>query len=333
MIINILDMMRQGNAVIEAEDDAVELNKIGNLRAGDTGIKASNGDVAANCHRRAFLRSKGIKYEKISDDRSIMFAAGKINEKIWLDRLRRVWKDHIKTEEDIATIWNTKNGIKVTGRPDIVLCKDAVPVLGLELKMVSSLYTAKSVKFEVDPKIAHLVQSAHYMWQLDIPFKLCYTQYVDAAIMWWAKARGKLMADEYPKPGELGSEVIAYNPRGKPKKVLPFYLAYDLRFTDKGELQYSLEGEDAWISTIISIDDIKRYYEFISTMEEKKELGARPRTVKSDGKAEYYNICDYCALKPVCDAHDTWSLTLDKESSFDTWLQTISSLNSSERKH
>lgn len=296
----------------EAEHDAHEDLKIGTYRAGSTGL-FQDSKFYGKCARKLFLRSSGIKSEGIPSDRQVMFAGGRMNETTWLEDLRLGSDYSFKTEEEIPTEWFTKAGTKVTGRPDIVFIKEDKPVLGLELKMVSSIWTARSI-ITGNPKFDHLTQAAHYMWQLDIPFKLVYTSYVDYAVI------GGWLAKLFPGAEEPGSEFCEYKENKKGyldiKKVLPFRRVYDLKWLPSGKLAYKEESEGAYTPTVITLQGVKDYFEELDKVQEKRELPARPVNIKADGTKESWTMCDYCSLKPVCDS---------SEHDLQTWLDGVES--------
>ena len=270
-----------------------EVAKLGNLRAGDSGAMTKTGDVVGGCHRRAYIRTfLGAEAEEHDGDSLIMFELGKANELVWLDKLKRSWPGIIKQEEEIPISWTTTNGVKVTGRPDMVLCNaDGKPMLGIEHKAICSIWTARDVSFEMTPKVKHLMQAAHYMWKLDIPYRLVYTQYVNYAI------GGDWMAKMFP----ANHPYVEPNEKGIPKHVMPHVTIYELSFDNAGRIQYRPEGTDTYLTTKWTRDDIMRYYEFTAVMAERKALGPRPTAVKSDGTKASYSDCKYCPLLEVCD--------------------------------
>jgi hypothetical protein len=219
---NILSLYKQGQEKISEERAAEEEGKLGTLRGGGTGCITDAGEVVAKCHRLSHLRSLGIQESKGHNDK-LMFEAGFANEDIWVDVLSASWKGSIICEEDIPTRWLTSNGTPVTGRPDLVLCEqegdDYKPVLGLELKLVSSPWSAYNKAAKQIPDIEHICQAAHYMWQLDIPFKLCYTSRANYSLgfsgmkaNWIRKAGNLLNEDQF--------------------KALPFILEIDMWVED-----------------------------------------------------------------------------------------------------
>lgn len=321
---NIGQRLAEGRQLLRAGYKELDAAKLGVLRAGNSGIMSIDGEIAASCHRVAHLRQLGIELDPPDDPSLVMFQVGSANEDI-------VYKDLVQTssddeiilrEEEIPIQWFTSNGTKVTGRPDMVICErrsgvrppvsdkeyvdvttgqveevQTVPVLCLELKSVASVWTTRSVLFENDPKLAHLAQVAHYMWKLGTPGRLIYKQYANQAMPDFAHRY-------FPKAGSPGSEYMDYGTDGKPKCVRPFEIVYELAFDASGHLKFRREdlGDDGvWGITIVSKQDIERFYTFVSTMGTEQQLGQRPLTLGWDGEAKRYSNCDYCPLDKVCD--------------------------------
>lgn len=285
-----------------------EVAKVGNLRAGDSGAMTKGGDIVGGCHRKAFVRSMiGIEADPPTADRLIMFEVGKANELIWLDKLKRIWPGTIKQEEEIPIGWETSNGVAVTGRPDTVLCNaEGKPVLGIEHKAICSVWTAREVSFETTPQMKHLLQAAHYSWQLDVPYRLVYTQYTDFTMPEWSK-----------KFFPVGHPLTEANEKGEVKKVLPHTTIYEIGFTKDGTIRYRLESPvgyhpdsgtvptpGPWTETVVGRADVERYYEFIAAMKDRKALGPRPAPLKPSGKNKGYSDCDYCPLIEVCNKYE-----------------------------
>lgn len=276
------------------EGNAREAEKVGTLRGGSTGMIDEYGTIIGTCAASAYLRFKGIKTSQVDTDKELMFAGGRLNEDHWLSVLKTSYKGIIKCEEEIPTCWETDQGIKVTGRPDIVLCNDdGSSKCGIELKQVMSINSAYNVLVKGEPQLKHLMQAAHYMWQLDCPFELWYTNRNNLDMPSWMEFR------EFPKPGQPGSESLSYrfyrkgniNPKtGKPKKhqlteteymsgrfnntftvaskITPFVKGYKLMLQN-GILYYqdANHPKSPWIQTIVTIDNIKRFYNFIGDMD------------------------------------------------------------------
>lgn len=328
-----------------------EKSKTGNLRAGNSGILSSeNGEVAGSCVRKAHLRALGIEIDPPTEDKLIMFDLGFASEDIIAEKLVRAMPEgHILLrEEEIPIEWRTTNGTKITGRPDMVICSvDAIvpagsdigpvsngigevveytgpisrtprPILGIELKSTHSLWVAREVVFNRKPKLGNLIQAAHYMWQLNVPYKLVYTNYSQLG---QGMAGNEWIVKQFPRPGEPGSEYIEYNDKKKTiKHIRQFEIVYDLRFDEHGRLQFKREDEadTLWTSTIVTRDDIRNFYEYTATMASDKKLGPRPSQVDSLGNKAGYKDCDYCPLKPVCDEHE--------DDGYDKWISEVNKL-------
>lgn len=301
-----------------------ESTKVGTLRAGNTGALLEDGSILGKCARLTYLRYKGIQVEAADYSRELMFAAGRTNEDSWIQVLKAADPSlEMKAEEEIPVKWETANGIAVTGRPDLVLFKEGKPDLGIELKLAASVWTAKDVGINMKPKMLHLLQAAHYSWQLDVPFELWYTSRVDWPIVGW-------MVKQFPKQGEFGSHLLQYSEKGDPKKILPFAQGYSLRWNKKDKLEWrplvmhasQVSMEDIpWMDTPISKEGIKNYYELVSSIDSTRQLPPRPVNLESTGEAGAYSICDYCPLKETC--------TKEEGKGFDTWVAAVQKVSGS----
>ncbi len=210
--INDLYILGQQLAMREGKDR--EATKVGTLRAGNTGMVLESGEITSVCAARTFLRQQGIDTGSDDEDsgtrlnRELMFEAGRNNEDIWAANLTRAGAK-VKREEEIPTSWmahNGRNEVTVSGRPDmVVLGDDDLPVKGIELKLISSLWKAKSTHFNKKPSMEHLLQSGHYSWQLEVPFELWYTCRSTYAVT------GDWVQKMFPKYGETGSEDCSYS--------------------------------------------------------------------------------------------------------------------------
>jgi hypothetical protein len=286
-----------------AEGDAREKEKVGVLRGGNSGIITPEGRVIGACPRLAYLRYKGYNLSDIEPMRHLMFAAGLSNEDIWVDVLKRSWDGPILTEEDVPTKWETENGIAVTGRPDIVLC-DFVsgidgprtshePKLGLELKLISSLWTARNVLIEDMPKYNHVIQAAHYSWQLGIPFELWYTCRADYAVGGsdWEKRL-------FSKGKDL--ESVELNDKGNIKKITQFIRGFKLDWQQDGKLVVTSVETGKQYDTLVTAANIERFYNTVACMDDTNQLPPPPHEIKLDGKNTYPHH-KYC---PICKHRD-----------------------------
>lgn len=273
--------LRDGRRIIRQKYQSEESTKLGNLRAGNSGIMSEQGDIAGSCHRKAHLRSLGMEIDPPDDSRQIMFQMGTANEDVvYNDLMQTKAEDEvILRETEIPITWFTSNGTKVTGRPDMVVCKAGsvrtwynpaetslltsdvsgfifqgrlpemrleppVPIYGIEIKSIASVWTSRDIIGERTPKMEHLIQAAHYSWKLgqqaaaaksansgfsSLPFKLLYKQYGIQEIPGWkgSEQRPGWSQKLFPKQGAPGSELIDYE-KGR---IQPFEISFELEFT------------------------------------------------------------------------------------------------------
>ncbi len=349
----VLELFRKGQETLKQKARDLEAGKSGVLRAGNAGLWFEDGKHTGYCAAKTWLRFKGISIESLGQEaevksRELMFEAGRINEDAWYDVLANSgWQGAIKREEEIPIKWELqKSKISVTGRPDMVLLDETgKPAHGIELKLVSAIWTARTVLVARTPKLAHLIQAAHYMWKLDAPFEIWYTNRTDFE----CKADFSLAA--YPQYGEPGSEHFTYRfykhdadpETGKFKqkpienetqflllreageevsavvaKYKPFIQGFKLQFDNKGRLWYldACNPEAEAKMTVVTREGIERYYETIATMD---KVPAEPVTIKPDGKKENYKLSSYCELGRLCCKYqegkdlDKWSDLIKKE--------------------
>ena len=300
--INIRDLHDDGRRNLNKEATSQEVTKRGTLRGGNSGCVLADGRIVGKCSRLSHLRSVGIDEEK-DIDTYLMFAAGFLNEDAWLDCLKASWQGTIKCEEEIPVSWTTENGIVVTGRPDIVLCSSSgKPELGLELKLVSSPTTAYNVAAKGLPNLDHIIQAAHYMWQLDTPFKLVYTS-------------RSVYGLGFPAMQKKWKEQPQFLNEEEGWKTKPFVVDYDLWF-DNGTLCYSATHIGQEVQTGVTLDGIVSYYEKTSKMAESKDLGPRVTTLNADGTKPSWTKCGSCSFSEQCD---------NFEHDYELWLDNIRS--------
>jgi hypothetical protein len=318
------------SAALQAGRDKLRLQhvyqdarKAGSLRAGNSGILTETGEFAGACPHIAHLRQLGIESEVPTSDKLIMFQMGVESENAVFRDLGAILPEGqiLLREEETGIEWRTSNGTRVTGRPDGVIYDKHIqhitvpragyefeiddprylaprtieqvklePKYGIELKTVASFWTTREVLFEREPKLTALIQAAHYAWQLNIPYKLSYKNYVNQTFPSWAH---KFI----PKQGEPGSEHVSYNDKGEAKNVNPFEIVYELDFDEHGYCWYRLEGAAVWTKSIVRWQDIRRFYEFVSSIPETGKLGNKLTTVGCTGKKKSYSHCDmYCPI-------------------------------------
>lgn len=279
------------STTIISEDHAVkETQAKGTLRAGYTGALLPNGEVVGKCHRQSLARYLQLEEEEdvVGTSSQMFFALGAANELYWVDVLERSLDEKftIKCEEEIPTSWVTSSGVPVTGRPDIVIFEEESPIVGIELKALAADNAAAGVKFQ-KPKIKHVLQAAHYSWQLGVPFNLVYTWYSQSSMPFWARKTTK-------------------------EKVLrPFVKEYNLGW--EGSKLYYMDGNTR-VDTDITVESIQDYYELVVDMDKQKNLYSRVESKDIFGNQEPFNECDYCPLKDICDMY---------EHDYDTWVDFV----------
>lgn len=290
--LNIVTLLESGQDKLTEKRVEENKHKDNMLRGGNSGCIDEAGTVFGKCHRLSHLRHLGVE-KPVSQATHLMFAAGVGNEDLWVERLRESWEGVILCEEEIPISWTTDSGVEVAGRPDIVLCdNDSQPQLGLELKLVSSPFSAYNYAAKGEPSLDHLIQAAHYSWQLDIPFKLVYTSRSTYGVGFgamkttWQKNAGHLL-------NEGGF------------KVEPFVIVYDL-IIDNDQVFYQGPLDKEPQATPITISGIKKYYETVALMTDRQGLGPRISSLKADGSKMNWDKCDrkYCEFAEVCDVYE-----------------------------
>lgn len=323
---NLASRLKAGRQLERAKHREGDAAKLGTLRAGNSGMMSNSGDIAGSCHRRAHLRSLGLEVEEPDDSKLVMFQMGTANEDVvYRDLIHTSGPDEvILREEEIPTTWMTSNGTKVTGRPDMVVCRRdegaTVPIWGIEIKSIASVWTTRDIIGTQQPKLEHLIQAGHYSWQIGVPFRLLYKQYGIQEIPFWKGQNGPGWGQKlFPVQGAPGSEFIDYE-KGR---VQPFEITYELSWAN-GTLRYRREypsqsgeaaGSEQWKRTLVDVESIRRYYEFTSRMAQDQELGPRPMTIDAVGKEKSWTGCSYCPLQGTCDNYE--------DNGYSEWLEAV----------
>lgn len=337
--ISIAHLLNESYAVSQGEHYAREAIKAGNLRAGNSGamVKCDDGSYlpAGSCVRVAHLRTLGVELEAADLPTLTMWDGGFNNEKFWLEKLTKVWKGPVLQEDDIPVEWTTSSGVKVTGRPDIVLLEATgletppIPVLGLELKSIGSIWTLRDVSLNhpAAPKFAHLCQAGHYSRRLGekfgspepLPYKIIYSAYVNFPVAGWAKK-------QFPLKGSPRSEFCAYNDKGEIKNTKPHHTIYDIAW-DGDNLKFRLEQSDIltglpcsqnnskWVVTPVTWSGIQSFFERASLQQMQANFPDRPLTLSGHGVEADYSNCGYCPIQEVCTAYE--------EKGYNRWVQEV----------
>lgn len=297
------DLLRKADERELAERRTKAESKQGVLRAGNSGILLDNGDVLGACHRKTMARTLGLEAETIpSESTQGFFAAGFAHELWVINKILDVLpKDYILLcEEEIPIAWTTTNGTPVTGRPDVVICKQVKeesgfkdkPVFGIELKALAAANSAAGVKYR-GPKTDHLIQAMHYMIKLGLDsYSLFYSYMASAQMPWWVKK-------EFP---------IEYE-----KNLLPFRKEYHLEFNAGGYLTFTDE-DGSMTTTLLTASGLSDYYDLVADMIDKKDMFRRPADKDYAGNRMPYSGCNYCPHKSACDQY---------EGNYDRWVDEL----------
>lgn len=320
-ILKLMAKAQEADAAAQAEK--LEAQR-GTYHVGGTGIITDEGDCIGPCPRSALARVLG--YERpIEPNRMFMFALGKANEDTCYADLEAAGA-HFRKEGDILCSWRTRAGTLVEGHPDCDIGTRTVDSMTLEevyepeevieMKSVCSLWTARNVLFDRTPKMDHVIQAGHYMWQTGLPATIWYRSGVD-----WPVATGGSngwLQKMFNNP-EF-KEYVTYNARGEVKKVNPFQVFFSLKWGPDGAEWQSLDNELHKGTTLVLPDSIERYYDMMDDMQARKHLGPRPAKLEADGKKMFWDRCDpaYCPWSAICDKcecdYDKWFETIKGES-------------------
>lgn len=296
----ILEKIEASLALGSAEHDEGERAKLGTLRAGTSGVVLPDGKFSGKCPRVAHLRTLGIE-AGIEPETKVMFEGGFANEAAVERLLARTgtW-----TKEPPTTL-TLPSGLKVSGRPDLLLEEEGKPTYGVELKNVSSIWTAKDVHFDLVPKGEHLVQAAIYSlaWG-KLPYSLLYSSFTQFHL---GTSAPKWLTDKFA-PGCPSVEFKGT----RPFKILSFFREYTLGWNGEN-LTYFTEGLDKPVQTMITLEAIDKWYTAVAEQPKKSLLAPRPSPVSADGNKSY-PACDYCELKETCDS---------SENNYELWLDQV----------
>lgn len=318
---NILTRLHNAFKNLEAEGDTKELAKLGQLRAGSAGVELASGDLIGKCPRVALLRKLGVS-EEIDTSSLTMFSGGYANE-AEVERLLRTTLapgEELTAGED--TSFSLPSGLKILGRPDLLIKEGGRPVEGVELKNVSSLWTARDVNYDLRPKSDHLIQAGLYSLMLaeggvPLPYTLLYSSFAQFHL---STAPGWLKGKFKPGAPDVEFKLDKRSGREEPFKILSFFRAYDLTW-EEGHLCYQTKGLDRPVRTEVSLESLDRWYQTVVKQEQLKQLAARPAAKSVDGTSSY-KACDYCSFADVCDK---------SENNYELWLDGVLALPTTRR--
>ncbi len=319
-------LVTAGQQSLNQKAKEAEALKVGILRGGSSGA-LFGGKPIGSCPRQALLRYAGINYEGEEEEgaeKERMFEAGHSNETSWssiylegLSQLGLDGKVVLLAEEEIPIAFQLPTGEMVTGRPDHVFCSleqgssgrtKPCPILGIEHKLVCSLWTAKEVLGGDTPQVKHLTQAALYSWELGrqaglstgLPYEVVYTNRSNYAI-------GRNHQSFFPAKGEIGSQSIAYKEetiKGRvylvPNRVNTFTARFALSWTPDGQLVVDSFQSGARVLTPITQKGIVAYYQSVADSITQDRLPERIKSIKADGSTSSKNVCVYCPLAKEC---------------------------------
>lgn len=316
-MLDIKNILAEGRRIKTALSKAEREKEPQALRAGNSGILIQTPDediVYGECARKAHLRylqiedtADAVTNEKFDEGTSSELI---VNDIITpgLDVLYPGYK--LKAGNDtVNTSWNVSSGIPVTGRPDgVIVNSSGEPVAIIEHKKKISFYSMRNASFDGIPDNKHIIQAAHYSWQLGcIP---AYIIYRNGTIWHYYTFDRRIKDDIESSPYKNG---ITY--KGEtPFTVEPHYSIFTLTWEDDVVM---VEYEGKKQATLVTVEGIQSFYEASDSIKDTKELGPRP-TSKSVivGNKASYKPCQYCFLKNVCDEH---------ENNYDAWLDHVKS--------
>ncbi len=303
-----------GRKVEQEKHADAEEQKLGTLRGGNSGCITPDGEVYGACHRKALARYKGYQppIEPIS---YTWFDAGFANEEAWMQKMEAAVEQMgpeytLKAEEECPIVWEAQDGVKVTGRPDIMLFKDGAPILGLELKVVCAANSAIGIYCENKPKIANLIQAAHYSMAHGCPFTLVYSfRSRSAAPGWASKFKDKLRLS-YEKTFTNSKTGRSFTKREY--TIEPFTKEFRIGF-DEGKVYYLTE-DGTRVDTPLTEQGIRDYYDLIVRMDKDRDLHTRITQMDLAGNMLPYDVCNYCEFKDACDQF---------ENDYDAWFDKV----------
>ena len=313
---NLYKLFKKGIEAEKLERARREAELAGSLRGGNTGYMV-NGQIHGRCAREAVLRYFGVDKD-FSTSLRIQFAMAEYAETMLIEKFGKATDLDIMTQDECSIEWDC-GGMPVKCSPDIVFANQGTPTLGVEVKMISSIWTLRNVTpfsfIPGKPNADHLCQAAHYSRKLGqqngtdfIPWKLLYI----CPVGYHAHTKDL-------RESSYNSEFLKRQDYGKREvfKIESHMVTYDMTFDSTGRVLYRLESEgreEAWTSTPITAQGIEDYYNVVAECVREKKMPPRMKNTDLTGKAlkwqkysKTYN--DYADLH---DAYDVGSITFDQ---------------------
>jgi hypothetical protein len=305
----IIDLLKEGFALSEEERFKKEQDSKGTLRGGSCGcfIKET-GQVYGVCPRKSLLRYEGFQ-KKTTYETYLNFVAGFGHEVNVLNLLIsnpkvaqvEMWdkpdyyaiaSDKIKLHE--TSIEGSIDGVKWTGRPDLVVTLDTGKKYLLEDKVtISSDKAENSTQY---PFIYAICQAYKYRTMLDnLDTYLVYGNYSNFGEF-------KMGGKAFPKDKRLPNVEYRDFPHGVYKKVGCNIFEYAVAAAEDGYI-WILDSKDKATRTPLTAAGVDDYYRLLISSAKDKTLPPRPQEDELYGKTKY-SPCKYCEYAKMCDSYD-----------------------------
>ncbi len=265
-----LTIFAKGAAMFREEHAAAEVKKLYTLRGGSAGCLLPNGDIIGNNIYQTLGRFIGFQIS--AESQQPYFDLGIANEYIWENNCNKAAAefgyDAVLCEENIPVRLNIAEGFDLTGRPDLVFCKEAAEddkdqvgvyqnpkdgkyykaAFGLELKGMGGIKSAADKLVGERPDDKHLCQAALYMRLLgDITFSITYTGNISGPL-------------DYFRKKDYGQDSLA---PGKNEFLIEW----------REDILWYRKPTGDWVKTLITWEGILNYYKRVLEMYETKKLG------------------------------------------------------------
>lgn len=297
---NTLKALRQGQLALYEKHHEVEAARLHTTRGGSAGA-IIDGDNYGECARKAHLRYHGVDVP-LDEEIELMTRQGEGNEDIFLTELAAAGY-RTMTQGDAGLQLRLFGEVDFIGSPDvcILLGDDEVPVVGLELKNISSVSKAKSVHYELKPDTKHMIQAATYAVRMGeklgldapLPYQLIYSSR-SVWHMFSAPKNVKKAVEDHPWDTKSSF--------GKLSTIQPFHRVYYLEWED-GMLRYWTSGMAQWQHTKLNKEALDEHVMLVAKgIEEQGHLPPPPTLLNLDG-SKGYSPCNYCDFSEVCESH------------------------------
>jgi len=305
----IVELLKQGFEVLQDDTDKKEQERLGVLRGGSVGCYVKEtGKVYGVCPRKALLRYKG--FQKRTDYNTYLnFVAGfghEVNILNLLEANPKVVKIEVWDAPRYYSIASPKmvlhdtslegdiDGVKWTGRPDIVVTLDTGKKYLIEDKATISEDKAEnSSKY---PFLYAICQAYKYRMAMgNIDTYLLYGSYANYGEF-------KFGINAFPKSKRFPNIEYRDFPKGTYKKIPCAVHEYSVVGLEDGYIWISNAAGEA-TKTPLTCAGIDDYYKMIIECSIGDTLPPRPEDIELYGKCKY-SPCKYCEYSALCDSYD-----------------------------